>query len=108
MTESWRAVVGFEGLYEVSDLGRVRSLPRKGTKGGLRKLSYNAHQGSGQVQVQLRKGRGRYRNASVHRLVLEAFVGPCPKGQECRHIDGDPKNNKLQNFGLEHSQGKHR
>jgi hypothetical protein len=34
----------------------------------------------------------------VHRLVLEAFVGPCPEGMECRHKDGDPGNNRLDNL----------
>jgi hypothetical protein len=39
--------------------------------------------------------RKQYR---VHRLVLEAFIGPCPKGMECRHIDGKPTNNRLENL----------
>ena len=34
----------------------------------------------------------------VHRLVLEAFVGPCPAGLECRHLDTDPLNNRLENL----------
>lgn len=34
----------------------------------------------------------------VHRLVLEAFVGPCPEGMECRHLDGNPANNRLDNL----------
>ena len=34
----------------------------------------------------------------VHRLVLEAFVGPCPEGQECRHLNGDPGDNRLENL----------
>ncbi len=37
-------------------------------------------------------------NRFVHRLVLEAFVGPCPKGMECCHNDGDPTNNNLSNL----------
>jgi DNA-binding transcriptional regulator YiaG len=34
----------------------------------------------------------------VHRLVLEAFVGPCPEGMEARHLDGDKRNNRLENL----------
>lgn len=34
----------------------------------------------------------------IHQLVLLAFVGPCPKGYACRHLDGDPKNNHLSNL----------
>lgn len=41
-------------------------------------------------------GRGRQR--LVHRVVLEAFVGPCPEGMECRHVDGNPANNRLDNL----------
>ena len=37
---------------------------------------------------------------SVHRLILEAFVGPCPKDMECRHLDGNKLNNKLNNLKL--------
>ncbi len=35
---------------------------------------------------------------TVHRLVLEAFVGPCPPGMQCRHLDGNPANNRLENL----------
>lgn len=38
------------------------------------------------------------RRALVHRVVLEAFVGPCPDGMECRHLDGNPRNNRLENL----------
>lgn len=41
--------------------------------------------------------RGR-KMCAIHRLVLEAFIGPCPKGMECRHLDGDKQNNKLDNL----------
>jgi len=54
-----------------------------------------ARQGSGHLGVIL--GRGGRRDF-VHRLVLEAFVGPCPGGMECRHLDGDPTNNRLDNL----------
>lgn len=56
--------------------------------------------GSGRYKhqtVSLRKD-GKMRSFYVHRLVLEAFVGPCPKGMECRHLDGNPKNNHLANL----------
>ncbi len=41
---------------------------------------------------------GFYRMRYVHQLVLEAFVGPCPSGLECRHLDGNPDNNQLENL----------
>jgi hypothetical protein len=41
---------------------------------------------------------GRKDQRYIHRLVLEAFVGPCPDGMECRHLDGNPGNNRLDNL----------
>lgn len=49
------------------------------------------------LKVTLRLG-GRRRSEFVHRLVLLAFVGPCPPGMECRHGDGDPTNNAATNL----------
>lgn len=104
--EEWRPVVGYEGLYEVSDLGRVKSLPRMtptrwGTSrfhpGGL--LSVRSSPTTGYVRTTLvdaRRGMKRY--ANVHSLVLEAFVGPRPNGMECCHRDGDRGNAALSNL----------
>lgn len=51
----------------------------------------------GHVYVTARRG-GKQRKLWVHRSVLLAFVGPCPDGQEARHLDGDPLNNSLENL----------
>lgn len=92
----WRPVVGYEGFYEVSDLGHVRRVARsKGTwPGRVLKRTPNNH---GYPRVTLFK-RGAGKTALVHRLVLEAFVGPCPEGLEARHLDGDPLNSGLENL----------
>lgn len=88
MSERWLPVVGFVGAYEVSDLGRVRSL----LSGGLmKKQTLNK---SGYLYTML---RGK-KNVRVHKLVLEAFVGACPPGMETRHLDGNRKNNELSNL----------
>jgi len=100
--EEFRPVVGFEGRYEVSNLGRVRSLPHiqlgrngKPIKRLGRILRPGRHNKHGHVSVVL--GRGNTRQ--VHRLVLEAFVGPCPPGEEtCHDPDPDPTNNRLDNL----------
>lgn len=98
--ERWRPVVGYEGLYEVSDLGRVRSLDYVDARGrlwqgGPRKSHPNVRSGHPQIHL----GRhGRRRMAYVHRLVLLAFVGPCPPGMEACHNDGNPTNNTLANL----------
>ena len=104
MTEEWRPVVGYEQFYEVSNLGRVRSLPRTVTiRGGgtsrrdgrIRKLTTHPR---GHLIVSLRAPGQKMFCAKVHRLVLEAFVGPCPDGMECCHNNGDPADNRVENL----------
>lgn len=98
-TEAWRPVVGYEGLYEVSDHGRVRSIPRvdsrgRRIRGGILALTRAP---SGHVGVKLSRG-GVYERGKVHRMVLTAFIGPAPEGHEALHGDGDPANNRLENL----------
>lgn len=52
----------------------------------------------GRLSVLVVEADGIRKNYLVHRLILEAFVGPCPEGMECRHLDGDPSNNRLENL----------
>jgi hypothetical protein len=102
-TEVWVAVKGYEGYYQVSNRGRVKSLVRKVPWGGkwfytvrgklLKRATYNGPY----LRVHLNKD-GKETLASVHRLVLEAFAGSCPKGMEACHNDGDPQNNRLENL----------
>ena len=101
--ENWKPVVGFEGAYEVSDRGRVFSLPRRtrhwrgGTVARGGKMLALAVGEAGYPLVSLGRD-GRISQHLVHRLVLEAFVGPCPKGMECCHEDGVRTNNRLSNL----------
>lgn len=103
--ETWRPVVGFEDRYEVSDLGRVRSLDmvvgavfgntavRRG-----RVLRWLVDQ-DGYHRCALTKTGQRPTSRGVHQLVCEAFVGPRPgRAYEVRHLDGDPKNNTPTNL----------
>jgi NUMOD4 motif len=88
--ERWLPVPGWERLYEVSDLGRVRSLPRKGGNnrwyGGKVLVPY-PHKGY--PVVPLCRGGQRTMRA-IHQLVLEAFAGPCPPGMQACHNNGQP------------------
>lgn len=97
--ERWLPVPGYEGFYEVSDLGRVRSLPHRDRRGishpGVVRKPQRV--GRGYRMVALSKG-GVIRQAYVHRMVLEAFCGPCPEGMECLHGDDDKANNALSNL----------
>ena len=97
--EIWKPVVGWEGLYEVSSLGRVRSLPRKSAtrRLGVRGKVLKPRKGQkGHLIVNLSVDRttgGRSEKHFVHSLVLEAFVGPRPEGKICRHLLGNPDDN---------------
>lgn len=105
-------MVGFEGLYEVSDFGRVRGLNRSvpirdariitgyhmaAFKGRMLKPS-NKRSQCGHLSVTLGAGTGIQKRCSVHVLVLEAFIGPCPYGKESCHKDDDPSNNHKTNL----------
>lgn len=99
--EQWRPVAGHEGLYEVSDRGRVRSIDRtiicrNGTTsrrpGKMLKPQITPH-GYRRITFGYRRGQ-QY----VQSLVLTAFVGPRPAGLEACHNDGDPSNNMLSNL----------
>lgn len=87
--ENWRPVVGYEGLYEVSDLGRVRSLRRARPR-----ILKPGRMSGGHLSVALGRGNSR----TVHSLVMEAFVGPRPEGCEVRHLDGVHQHNSLGNL----------
>lgn len=90
MTETWKPIPGFEGLYEISDLGRVRSFRRN--KAG--RLLRPGQSSSGYFTVAL----GRNNSRTIHSLVAEAFLGSCPPAHEVRHIDGTRTNNVAANL----------
>lgn len=94
--EVWKPVPGYEGLYEVSSIGRVKSLPRLRVKGGIMKLRPGNKSGC-YLAVALSKHDVRVVHY-VHYLVLLAFVGPRPEGLEVRHLDGNDLNNTLGNL----------
>ena len=101
MTEEWRAIVGYEGRYEVSDLGRVKSLPNSRRKSIL-VMKQSPMKRGGYMSVNLTSNDGlswTQRLHAVHLLVLTAFVGPNPGvGYQCCHDDGNPANSALSNL----------
>jgi HNH endonuclease/NUMOD4 motif len=92
--ERWIPVPGYEGFYDVSDLGRVRSLPRTTTRGGVLNPSTVT---AGYFRVSLSR-LGVITEMLVHQVVCLAFVGPRPDGLEVRHLDGNCQNNALGNL----------
>ena len=99
LQEEWRPVVGYEDLYEVSNGGRVRSLLfRNGTVTKKRtRLLRTVPRPDGYLVVGLLRD-GHQITARVHRLVLEAFEGPCPSNHEAAHLDGNPLNPNVTNL----------
>lgn len=96
MPEQWRSVIGFEGFYEVSDHGRVRSVDRVTTKRFRgRVLSPNKHP-NGYLLVSLHTPQRKLK-AKIHRLVAEAFISS-GEGRECDHVDHDKTNNRVSNL----------
>lgn len=97
--ERWKDVVGFEGRYQVSNKGRIRSVrivtncPNSNLPPIVKMLRPNVNKKNGYMSIGVFKD-GKYIRCYVHRLVLEAFVGPCPDGMEARHF---PDQNKLNN-----------
>lgn len=103
-TELWKPIPGYEGIYEVSDHGNVRSLDRAVTnrlghvqhrKGVTLKPGPGKH---GRLFVVLVRGDDTRWNVPVHRLVLLAFVGEPPAGTEACHNNGDHLDNRLCNL----------
>lgn len=103
--EQWRPVVGYEGFYEVSSAGRVRSLNRRvGHINGFTRVqegrvkSTRARAAYGYPLVNLSRGAVK-RAWPVHRLVCEAFHGRRPsESHQVAHYDGNPTNNHIDNL----------
>lgn len=95
--ENWRDVPGYEGKYQVSNLGRIKSLNyRKTGKGCILKTNKN-HKGYLTINLCL---NGKYKCFFIHRLVWLAFVGPIPEGMQINHINEDKTDNRLENLNL--------
>jgi hypothetical protein len=100
--ETWRDIPGYPG-YQVSNLGRVRSLDRviqAQRRNGIKNVTLKGRLlkprplPNGYLRASLGAGSDEY----IHRLVLLAFVGECPPGMECAHDDGNRANNRLANL----------
>lgn len=101
--ERWLPIQGYEGLYEVSDFGRVRRLDtRIATKGGATKrwngrILIAKPRGNGYVRITLH-GNSKSKTHSVHRLVLCAFLRNPTAGEVANHIDFNRTNNCIDNL----------
>jgi hypothetical protein len=103
--ERWLPVPGWEGLYEVSDHGKVRSLDRmvRTHHDGRRlypgrTLKPQPASKYGHLKVGFTREGGKVYWFQIHQLVMLAFDKPCPEGLEVRHLDSNPANNVLSNL----------
>ena len=103
MTEEWKDIEGYENLYQVSNMGRVKSLDRlvKASRGGFRgvkgQLMSLCKDKDGYLILRLAKN-GKHKNYKVHRLVAQAFI-PNPENKPCiDHINGIVSDNRLENL----------
>jgi hypothetical protein len=92
--EEWRDVVSYEGLYQVSNLGRVRSFPRMGSRASILATSLCRF---GYPQLHL-NSKGKPKMWKVHRLVALAFCKGYKPGLTVNHMDGVKTNNKATNL----------
>jgi hypothetical protein len=111
MDETWYPVVGWEGIYEVSDLGTIRSVDRilesKSRWGGTKHVAFRGRlitpiyisraQRNGYYGVMLAHNNRRNR-VLIHQVVMRAFVGEPPVGKEVNHRNGDKSDNRLVNL----------
>ena len=91
--ELWRDIVGYEGLYQVSNLGRVRTMPRAKVKPGIMRLENN----KGYYRISLSKN-GISKHFIVHRLVAQTFIDNPNNYREINHINENPLDNRVENL----------
>lgn len=108
--EQWVDIPEWKGLYQVSNLGRIRSLDRI-VKGRHPRMLYKGRiivtdRGSLYPVVTLVRGKQKL-HENLHALVLRSFVGPRPVGMEACHNNGDKKDSRLENLRWDTPQANH-
>jgi len=96
MEEIWKSIESYEGLYEISNYGRIKRF-NKNKRFRAFKILKLYKRLDGHLEVALSKS-GNEKKFLIHRLVLKAFVGPCPEDKEGCHNDGNPENNLIENL----------
>lgn len=107
--EEWRDVVGYEGLYQVSNLGRIKSMPKVlFVQNEKRKYATYVHRKAkilkqildayGYLIVSLYGFNNSYKNKKVHRIVAEAFLENIGDKPQIDHIDCNRRNNVVENL----------
>lgn len=90
--EIWKDIQGYEGCYQISNLGRIKSL-----KNPKEKILKNNKTSRGYLEARL-SSNGKIRHFSIHRLVAENFISNTNNLPEVNHIDGNKLNNNMENL----------
>ena len=95
INEIWKPIINYEGFYEISNLNEVKRLA--GYRCSKERILIPRKNKNGYLYMSLYKSNNR-KLFSIHQLMLEAFIGLCPPGMVCRHLDGNKLNNKIENL----------
>lgn len=109
MTEIWKQIPGYEGYYEASDHGRIRSIDREipWGKRGIRSqkgifLKFQNSEKDGRFQVSLcARERGKEQTLPVATFIALTFIGPRPEGLSVCHLDGNNRNDHVSNLAYQ-------
>lgn len=102
--EIWKDIKGYEGLYQISNLGRVKSLERICFQSPLKKrkinekiMKFDKSSKAGYIRISLNKD-GNKKKYSVHRLVAQTFIPNPHNYPQINHIDENKQNNNINNL----------
>lgn len=103
MQEIWKDIPNYEGYYQISSLGRVKSLERHIVYKDGRERTYPSviisnRVGTNGMELCTLTKNNRKKNIEIHRMVSIVFIGDCPKGYDICHIDGNCLNNNINNL----------
>lgn len=100
--EEWRDVPGYVGKYQISSLGRVKSLSRRMRANTgyyiSRERIFKKYNNRGYEEIKLYSGDDTFKNVQVHRLVAQSFISNPNNYPQINHIDGNPRNSRVENL----------
>lgn len=99
MKEIWKDIKNYEGLYQISNLGRVKSLPRNTNNQYKNGLILKPTIKNGYVKIQL-KNKHKYKWFFIHRLVAQAFLNDFSEKLQVNHKNGIKNDNRIKNLEM--------
>lgn len=96
MNEEWKWIKGYEGLYQISNHGRLKSF-RRDSNGY---ICSNVNKNGWYLTIILRDSSNKCKTYRIHRLVAEYFIGEIPQGYQVHHKDGNKQNNNVDNLEI--------